>query len=53
MSLESKVRATSLKEEDLVHSKQIVLVRRDRARLDAETLQTFREKSLSDFSSMK
>ena len=51
MSAKPKVRVNPLKATDLVHSKRIVLARKDRASLNAKTLLTFREKSLSEFSS--
>jgi len=46
-----KVRRTPLKDEQIVHGKQIILFRGQRAKLDAKTFLTFRRESLTEFSS--
>ena len=46
-----KVRTVPLKDEEIVHHKQIILPRDERAKLDAKTFLTFKRESLSEFPS--
>ena len=46
-----KVRTVPLKDEEVVHHKQIILARDERAKLDAKTFLTFKRESLSEFPS--
>ena len=51
VSKQPKVRTVPLKDEEIVHHKQIILPRDERAKLDAKTFLTFKRESLSEFPS--